>query len=156
MDIQFIDITSYRGISSNAEHFYAKVGKPEHTQEIYLINSICEVNEGVWFQDGEHLLFYPTKEEATQLWEKDNKWDKDEFVIKHKEDSIMEMVEDGTYRFPSIIEVVKAAKKKFPDSLLCFSLEHSREEFARWLFKCYENEKTKAYAVEILDIIGVK
>ena len=47
MDIQFIDITTYRGISSEAEHFYAKVGSPNYTQENYLVMLDCPPESGI-------------------------------------------------------------------------------------------------------------
>ena len=31
MDIQFIDITTYKGISSDAEHYYGKIGMTVRT-----------------------------------------------------------------------------------------------------------------------------
>ena len=50
MDIQFIDITSFAGISSDAEHFYALIGNPKFCQEDYItMTDYCSPENGVLF-----------------------------------------------------------------------------------------------------------
>ena len=57
MEIQFIDISTYQGISAGAEHFYAKVGKvkPKDYQESLVTSSIHEITSFVHFVNGEEL-----------------------------------------------------------------------------------------------------
>lgn len=130
MDIQFIDITSFAGISSDAEHFYALIGNPKFCQEDYItMTDYCSPESGVIFScDCEHLLFFPTVKQAEYLSKKDN-----HNVID--EDVVNDYVKNGTKRFPSIVEVVRAARKRFYNSLLVFSINGSRKEFAKLLNK---------------------
>ena len=143
MDVQFIDITSFMGVSSNAEHYYAKVGKPEYTQEHYLFDLGCKPESGVLF-NGRNLRYYPSEEEAVALYKKDN-WGKPVDM-----DCVMELQEEGTIRFPSILSIVKAAKKEFPNSVLCFSISGSRKMFTKYL------QSLKGIAEEITKILEVK
>ena len=143
MDVQFIDITSFMGVSSNAEHFYAKVGKPEYAQEHYLFDLGCKPESGVLF-NGQNLRYYPSEEEAVALFKKDN-WGKPVDM-----DSVMMLQEDGTIRFPSILSIVKAAKKEFPNSVLCFSISGSRKMFTKYL------QSLKGITEEITKILEVK
>ena len=131
MNYQFIDITSYRGISSDAEHWYAKIGVNDYTQEDLLFTAAAKVNCGVLYVNGEELRYYPTEEEATAMYRKDN-WEKktlDEFDMER----IRDVTLNGTIRFPSILAVVKAAKKMFPDAMICFSICGSQSEFAKYM-----------------------
>lgn len=143
MDVQFIDITSFMGVSSNAEHFYAKVGKPEHAQEHYLFDLCCKPESGVLFNE-RNLRYYPSEEEAVALYKKDN-WGKPVDM-----DCVMELQEEGTIRFPSILSIVKAAKKEFPNSVLCFSISGSRKMFTKYL------QSLKGITEEITKILEVK
>lgn len=143
MDVQFIDITSFIGASSNAEHYYAKVGKPEYTQEHYLFDLGCKPESGVLF-NGRDLRYYPSEEEAVALYKKDN-WGKPVDM-----DCVMELQEEGTIRFPSILSIVKAAKKEFPNSVLCFSISGSRKMFTKYL------QSLKGITEEITKILEVK
>ena len=135
MKLEFIDITSYIGISSEAEHYYATVGDPKYVQENYVTMVGCDVTSGVTFMNQRKLRYFPSREEAEKLWQKDNGFSRDPFTIAHKADTIADLMEDGTARFPSIISIVKKAKEEFPDSVLCFSLNGNRNEFVRYLKK---------------------
>lgn len=143
MDVQFIDITSFIGVSSNAEHYYAKVGEAKHTQKHYLFDLGCKPESGVLF-NGRDLRYYPSEEEAVALYKKDN-WGKPVDM-----DCVMELQEEGTIRFPSILSIVKAAKKEFPNSVLCFSISGSRKMFTKYL------QSLKGITEEITKILEVK
>ena len=131
MDYQFIDITSYRGISSNAEHWYAKIGTPELTQENLLFGLSEKSNSGVSYVNGEELKYYPNLDEAIEIYKKDN-GQKDELNEWDKE-RIKDILNNGTIRFPSVLSIVLTAKNKFPHSILCFSICGYQQEFARYM-----------------------
>ena len=153
MDFQFIDITTYRGISSNAEHFYAKVGKPEYTQENIVVMQSCEPGTGVSFINGEELKYYPSKKEARKMWEKDNGYSESTFVLENKERMISDCMKEGTIRFPSIPAIIKRARETFPDSILCFSIRESRKEFVKYLLSLEKRDKKTLD--KILNTIGI-
>lgn len=154
MDIQFIDITSYRGISSNAEHYYAKVGDPKDVQENAVVSLSFDLGSGVCFISKNDLKYYPTQYEAEKMWEKDNgSYINDPSVASLKSTSISILQKEGTIRFPSILSIVKEAKKKFPDSILCFSIRGSRKEFVKYMQNLYDNNRK--LLDEILEIIGL-
>ena len=151
MDIQFIDITSFRGISSDAEHFYAKIGKVKNSQEYLLTMPVMtDICDGVSFTNEPHLRYYPDEREARRLWEKDNGHTRQDLIVIRKEKAIAELQEDGTIRFPSILSIVKRARELFPDSLLVFSFCKSRKQFVKLLSR--HDEKT---IMEILKTAGV-
>lgn len=150
MEIQFIDITSYRGISSEAEHYYAKLGELSYMQENLLVQASCEANTGISFVNGEELKYFPTPEEARAMWEKDHGRDKSELVQKWKEDDILDLQESGTIRFPSILSIVKKAREMFPGAVLCFSICGSRKAFAAYIKKLPEER-----ALEIIKIVDI-
>lgn len=150
MEIQFIDITSYRGISSDAEHYYAKLGEISYMQENLLVQASCEANTGISFVNGEELRYFPSPEEARAMWEKDHGRDKRELVQKWKEDDILDLQESGTIRFPSILSIVKRAREMFPSAVLCFSMCGSRKAFATYMMKLPEEK-----AIEIIKIVDI-
>lgn len=154
MNIEYINITSYIGISSNAEHFYAKVGIPYKVQEYIATSQSYSGENGVDFVNGKELRYYPSKSEARNLWKKDNEWDTRPFVIAHKEDDIKDLQEYGTIRFPSIASIVKAAKRDFPDSVICFCINGSRKDFAKYMERLLEKDKETLN--EILDTLEIK
>lgn len=132
MDIQFIDITSFIGISSDAEHYYAKIGEPKYLQEDYLFYADCKPNNGVMFTKDLH--YYPNRDEAKAMVEKDNSPEMlKQFGPDFMEHRIDDYVINGTIRFPSILEVIKAAREYFPDSTLCFSIRGSMNEFVKYM-----------------------
>lgn len=157
MDIKFIDISTYQGISSNAEHFYAKVREvnPADYQESLVTSSTHEMTSFVYFFDGEELKYFPNEKEAEQLWQKDHGWDKRPETLKWKEGDILRYQEDGTIRFPSLLSIVKVAVEKFPDSVLCFSFNGDRKTFAKFLLAMHDvkNETLKKEAEEIIELL---
>ena len=49
MNIEYINITTYRGISSDADHFYATIGSIGYLQETLLVDFACKPESGVIF-----------------------------------------------------------------------------------------------------------
>ncbi len=141
MQIEFIDISTFKGICSEAEHFYATVGSPENLQENLLFLIGCQPNSGVSHVDTMELRYYPSQEEAEILFRKDHGWEKDSPVFSNptlKKDIIEDYKKTGTIRFPDILSVIKTAKQMFPDAVLCFSFRGSVKEFQKIL---HNNEK---------------
>ena len=151
MDYQFIDITSYRGVSSTAVHFYAKIGNPNQTQENLITMMSCEPGTGQSFVTAKNLRFFPSKQEALEMWKIDNHILPGNYPESRKQEAIEDMMEDGTIRFPSILAIVKKARELFPESVLCFSICGSRKEFVKYIQKLAEKDKKTLN--EILDII---
>ena len=115
MEIQFVDITSYRGISSDAEHFYARVGAPKDVQEFYITCMDCDVNAGVYFHDERQLRYFPTEEEARSLWQKDHGFDKREITLKYKEDDIADLflelaTNEAQLKYPTYYAIARDGK----------------------------------------------
>lgn len=149
MDYQFINITTFRGVSSEAEHFYATIGEPKHAQENLLTMAGASPETGVMFVNGKNLLYMPSYDEAKDIYLKDHYNVRNRDLNASDEDFIMEMVEDGTPRFPSILAVVEAARKKFPESVLCFCMSESSNEFRKWIIRNEKSEQVK----KILDLL---
>lgn len=134
MEVQFINITTYKGISSDADHYYGRVGDARDLQEYYLFNIACKPDEGVLYVgDGKDLRHFPSREEATELFFKDNADKQGKPLSEFDKKRIDAMVRGGVPRFPSVISLVRAARKEFPDATLCFSYQGSRTEFAKLL-----------------------
>ena len=151
MQIEFIDITTYRGISSDAEHFYAKrATSTAKVQESLLDGSGLE-SMSYWCD--EDVKFMPDREQAEQLCRKDNKmaWGTQAESHPVTEEQIREMIQNGTIRFPSIEALLKQVRKDHPNAVLCFSIHGSRKVFTNWLNGLYETDKEKLQ--RILDII---
>ncbi len=150
MNIEYIDITSYRGISSDAEHFYARAGEPSWVQEMLLTDTACKPNSGVSYVNGEELRHFPSREEAEALWEKDHGKNHALASTEWKETEIRSFQEKGTIRFPSLAAVIRAARKRFPDAVLCFSYSGSVKEFASIVLKISSHDKEFAKELENL------
>ena len=154
MDYQFIDITSYRGISSNAEHFYAKIGSPDYVQEELLTTLSCEPTTGQVYVHGKELRYNPSEQEAEDMWKKDNQFLPGTYTSSLKRDQIKELMEHGTIRFPSILAIIKRAREMFPESILCFSFNGSRKEFVKYIMSLAKSNKDTLE--NIFEILGVK
>ena len=138
MKIQFIDITTYQGLSSNAEHFYASVGTTKYIQEALLTDLSNKINEGVLFSKGTQLRYYPTADEAEIMWKKDHIGDVDNRALEWHDTEVKAIQKDGTIRFPTITSVIRAARKMFPNTVLCFSFHGSVTEFSkRFVRPCF-------------------
>lgn len=143
MDYQFINITTFRGVSSEAEHFYATIGEPKYAQENLLTMAGCSLETGVIFVNGKNLLYMPSYDEAKDIYLKDHYNVRNRDLNASDEDFIMEMVEDGTPRFPSILAVVEAARNKFPESVLCFCMFEKSDEFRKWMMRNQNSDQVK-------------
>jgi len=154
MEIQFIDITSYRGISSNAEHYYAKYSTD--TESI----AMCLLTGTETSSHHEELLFFPDRPYAEELCRKDNQYAAGvtDGIHPVTEAQIRHIMENGTIRFPDIPSVVEQARKKWPEAILVFSLRGSQNDFRKWLTKYYEKDKEaggKVYGL-LLDVFRKK
>lgn len=152
MQIEFINITTYKGISSDAEHFYASVGKPDMVQEFLLTDPVSKPESGVFFGSEDLLRHFPSPEEAEAMWQKDHGHDR--VTDKWHDEQVQSIVKDGTIRFPSILTIVRAARGRFPDAKLCFCFRGSRKEFVRILQ--FEMQKHPELMDEIEDLIKSK
>lgn len=150
MDIQYINISSFRGISSEAEHYYAKFVPEERKRDV--AESIFEGGNPT-IHCSKNLLFYPTREQAIDLIKKDNRIE-GQFHKEPTENVIAKYMEDGTYRFPSILDIIKEARKMFPGSILCFALQESMDAFRKYWMRMYEaGEETKAQVEAMADAL---
>lgn len=137
MHIQFIDITSYKGISTNAEHYYAKVSKEDY-------NTDCVALSYGWnFEDcsgdlfGRELRYYPNTTTAKEYSKKDFPGDKE-----RQDYNTSILIKEGTVRFPSVIEILKTARKEYPDAVLYVTFHGSHKEFLRRF--CYGSDQHNA------------
>ena len=133
MDIQFINITTYRGISSNAEHYYARLA----TDATKVQESFMEGFEIYSFS--EDLLFFPEREQAVELCRKENSMRGIDSVVS--EEQIEKMMDEGTIRFLSVFDVVETARKKFPGSVLVFLMNGTKKEFIKYLQSLIDHKK---------------
>lgn len=145
MRVEYINITSYRGISSNAEHYYAAIATMQ--EDSYAA-----------FIDGEHpysfdteLKFFPDREQAITLCKKDNQMIYGIKAPEITEDQIWQMQYDGTIRFPSILEIVRTARKNYPHSILCFYIAGNQRAFANYLNRLQEADAGKV--TEIINLL---
>ena len=90
MDIQYINISSFRGISSEAEHYYAKFVPEERKRDV--AESIFEGGNPT-IHCSKNLLFYPTREQAIDLIKKDNRIE-GQFHKEPTENAIAEYMEE--------------------------------------------------------------
>lgn len=137
MDIEYINITTYKGISSDADHFYAKIGSVGYLQENLISDLACKPESGIVFSILNELRYFPSKKEAEVLWMKDYGWDEKNNNKIHHDFYIQDIVEKGTIRFPSVLSIVQTARKRYPDSVLCFLFQGSRKAFIEKFVKPY-------------------
>lgn len=143
MHIEFINITTFQGISSDAEHFYAKVARQENYAEQIAID--CGTSFDTCGNDyfGTELKYYPTREEAEKMVLKDNpkKYvDRNNETYKKLKEINIETYMNGTIRFPDIMSILRTARKTYPDAVFYCSFHGSHKEFLRrFLFD--ENDK---------------
>lgn len=127
MNIEYINITSYRGISSDAEHYYAK----RHVQDKDDYDAFLEQEKPYSFN--EDLRFYPDRQQAIELCKKDNQMLYGIHAPEISESQIKNMMADGTIRFPSVLDVVKTARAQFPDAILCLYFHESKKMLLDYL-----------------------
>ena len=136
MKIKFIDITTYRGISSEAEHFYAKIARPGYAADMVAFDFGTTFDTCCRDYGGEDLRFFPTRKQAEKYAEKDHpsylvRTIGEEELNKRRKWLIEDLLEDGTIRFPSVLDIIKAAREKYPDALLYFTFCGSHKEFLK-------------------------
>ena len=128
MEIQFINITSFIDVSAEAEHYYARIASREHVcrslQSNVELSTLCDTTKG------ERLIYSPTENEALAIAKKDNEIGVDIATII---DIAKELQEDGTTRFPSIQKIMETAREKFPEAIIIYTYEGSREKFLNLL-----------------------
>ena len=149
MDIQFINITSYRGISSNAEHYYARFAS-ENEKELIAEDIFCGYSVATYCNTD--MLFFPDREQAIALIKKDNQMTGSPFKENIDDDTIAVYMERGTIRFPSILDIIKQARKQFPQAIFKFYLQGSEDEFRKYWRRRYESGD-KETAEQMIDIV---
>lgn len=152
MDIEYINITTYKGISSNADHFYATIGSIGYLQENLIVDFACKPESGVMFSTLDELRYYPSKKEAEELWMKDYGWDVKSNDKVHHDFYIQDVVEKGTIRFPSVLSIVQTVRKKYPNSVLCFLFQGSRKAFIEKFVEPF-SERPNELVKELISIM---
>ncbi len=145
MEIQLINIETYIGISSEAEHFYAKVVKQEDIEEVIAFeNSSARLESLCDYRSAEELLYYPSKEEAEIYAKKDfpdhDRTMNDEERRRRRAVETGDLLEYGTVRFPSILSVVKTAREKWPEACLYFTFRGRRDAFLKLILNKEQTE----------------
>jgi hypothetical protein len=135
MQIEFFNITSYCGISSNAEHFYVKHLDAKYLEETLQFTMTDRLEE-LAGETGEELRYIPTKEEAESIARKDYP-DYDRTLTPEKRETFREitigdLLETGTTRFPSVMRIIREVRRQFPDAVLYFMAHGSRKDFKKW------------------------
>ena len=148
MQIEFFDITSFRGISSNAEHFYAKHLDGSYMEEMLWSTDRLEQLRG---GTGEDFRYIPARDEAEAMARKDYPASDQTLDGKNRtifrETAIRDLLEKGTGRFPTIMRIIEEARRRYPDAVLHFTLFGSRKEFIKW---CTADKSRFAKAVKLL------
>lgn len=152
MDIEYINITTYKGISSDADHFYATIGSIGYLQENLIVEFACKPESGVVFLSLNELRYYPSKKEAEELWMKDFGRGMKKDDKAHHEFYIQDVVEKGTIRFPSVLSIVQTVRKKYPNSVLCFLFQGSRKAFIEKFVKPF-SERPNELVDELISIM---
>lgn len=143
MEIQLINIETYMGISSEAEHFYAKAVRQEDIEEVIAfenarLESLCD------YRSAEELRYYPSKEEAETYAKKDfpdhDRTMDDEERRRRRAVETGDLLEYGTVRFPSILSVVKTAREKWPAACLYFTFRGRRDAFLKLILNKEQTE----------------
>lgn len=133
MQIEFFNITTYQGISCDAEHFYAKHENASYFEEMLWSTDRLQELKG---STGNDFRYIPSKEEAEQIAKKDYP-DRDRTLTpeqreEYRETTVGDLLEYGTARFPSILRIIQEARSRYPDAVLYFTLFGSRKEFVKW------------------------
>ena len=144
MDIVFINITTYTGISSNAEHYYARVARNDH-----VIEGLDEMASMQYLADdvnGKELKFFPDKYQARALCEKDNRMVAayPETIRPVTDRQVNSMMKSGTIRFPSVASILRQAHEEFPYAYLYCTMQGNRRLFIETYLKmCQKDPKTE-------------
>ena len=153
MEIQFIDISSFRGISYGAEHYYAKL---LDTKDFEALLMGADKLENLCGSTGEEMKFIPTEEEARAMAAGDYP-NTDLSLTPEKREAFREIAEGdyleyGTRRFPSILRIVQETRKRFPNAVLYFMIYGSRKDFLTYLKKCLDKGDNEILKLLVRDI----
>lgn len=145
MEIQLINIETYMGISSEAEHFYAKAVRQEDIEEVIAFeNASARLESLCDYRSAEELRYYPSKEEAENYARKDfpdhDRTMDDEERRRRRAVETGDLLEYGTIRFPSILSVVKTAREKWPAACLYFTFRGRRDAFLKLILNKEQTE----------------
>ena len=135
MEIQLIDINTYAGISSNAKHFYANYVPQKSVEDTLAFDINGDLENLCVYHASEELKYFPTREDA-QAYAVNDYPDHDRTITEERkrelrEWAVKDLVENGTIRFPSILSIVKTARKKWPDACLYFTFRGKRKGFLK-------------------------
>ena len=143
MDIQFIDIR-YEILNDNTPIFFGIVGDQSKFQEALVSFGYMGIADEIIFDSKNNKFkYYPNYKDAKALFKKRYR------NSAISQDVINEYVNDGVDMFFTIYEVVKAAKKTYKNSILCFSFCGSRIDFVKFM-------NDKPFAGAVYNILGVK
>lgn len=108
------NITSYIGISADAEHYYCRYRELSQTELCEYIHGTYERLYGATI-NGTDLLRKVTEEEAEQL--------------AASPCEVLDMVEYGTIRFVSVHQITEELRRQFPESNLIITMHESVKEY---------------------------
>jgi hypothetical protein len=134
MDVRVIDITTYAGICSEAEHYYAKEKSFKYAGEmVWGTDSLSHLTSDD--PNADDILYIPTQAEAEMIARKDypihnsdNQENVAEIMARRKGD-IDDMLEIGTRRFLSIKQIMKRCRELYPKSLIIYTIYGSHKKF---------------------------
>ena len=113
------NITSYIGISADAEHYYCKYEVFDN--QVEFLNHVHSYDEVAVYGDKE-LRYYPTEGEALAMVKKDC-GDKISYM------QVADYINHGTIRFPDIHSITRELHKQFPDSEIVIAENESVKEY---------------------------
>lgn len=142
MDIQFINIR-YKMLSDNTTYFYAVIGDQSKLQEALVSVGYMGIADEIIFDDENLFTYYPTYKDAKALFKKRYR------SSPIDKDVINEYMNDGVDMFFTVYEVVKAIKKTYKNSILCFSFCESRIDFVKFM-------DDKPFAGAVYNVLGIK
>ena len=145
MKLTFINITSYRGISSNAEHFYAKVARPDYNGKYLVIDYGWSLDACSDDFKGEELRYIPDEATAREMAKKDFGRDRsytEAERIQLIEHTTADILEYGTTRFPSVEEILREARRRYQDSFFYVTYHRSHRDFLKY-FCCRDGKENK-------------
>ena len=130
MDFQLVNITTYRGISSNADHFYAKIASDSDK----IVESFSEGSDFSEYLCDTDLIWFPSLDEAQALVEKDNSpmpTDPKRLELLRLQAEIIH--KEGTTRFNSVTDILRSVRSSHPSSVIVVLMQGNRRRFFTWL-----------------------
>lgn len=145
MKLTFINITSYQGISSAAEHFYAKVARPGYNGKYLVLDYGWSLDACSDDFKGEELRYIPDEATAREMAKKDYGRDMsytEAERIQRIEVATADILEYGTTRFPSVVEILREARRRHPDSFFYVTFCRDHKNFIKY-FCCRDGKEDK-------------